>query len=175
VALTPRDIQNKRFHDTFRGYNQDQVDLFLDEVAEALASIHEESRAGRDRIEELEGQLQEARETETMLKRTLVHAEQTAHEAVSDARARAQELVAASERQAQDIVIAGERRAQDLMVETESQLRDLESRLGELKRFERSYRSRIQAFLETQLRSVSAPSLERPARPAGPAQAPVRK
>ncbi len=72
-------------------------------------------------------------------------------------------------------MIVGERRAQDLILETESNLRDLESRLGELKRFERSYRSRIRTFLETQLRSVSAPSLERLARPAGTAPAPARK
>lgn len=171
----PRDIQNKRFHDTFRGYNQGEVDLFLDEAAEALASIYEETQAGRDRIKELEGQLQEAQETESMLKRTLVHAEQTAQEAVSDARSRAEDLVATSERKAQDLVIAGERRAQDLIAETETTIRDLETRLGDLKRFERSYRSRIQAFLETQLRSVSAPSLERPPRAPGTSQVSVKK
>ena len=30
MSLTPEDIQGKRFHDAFRGYNHEEVDVFLD-------------------------------------------------------------------------------------------------------------------------------------------------
>lgn len=52
MALTPEDVVNKRFQPTkFReGYDQDEVDDFLDEVVAELRRLHEENS-------ELRGQL----------------------------------------------------------------------------------------------------------------------
>lgn len=42
--LTPVDIQQKVFRLAFRGYNERDVDEFLDEVTESLAALHEENK-----------------------------------------------------------------------------------------------------------------------------------
>ena len=46
--LTPVDIQQKVFRLAFRGYNERDVDEFLDRVTEALAALHEENKRLRE-------------------------------------------------------------------------------------------------------------------------------
>jgi DivIVA domain-containing protein len=44
ARLTPVDVQQKVFRLAFRGYNERDVDEFLDEVTESLAAMHEENK-----------------------------------------------------------------------------------------------------------------------------------
>jgi DivIVA domain-containing protein len=53
--LTPTDVQEKVFRLSFRGYNEQDVDRFLDEVTEELASLHEENKRLRERAEDSGG------------------------------------------------------------------------------------------------------------------------
>jgi DivIVA domain-containing protein len=52
MALTPEDVVNKRFQATkFReGYDQDEVDDFLDEVVNELRRLHEENEDMRNKL-----------------------------------------------------------------------------------------------------------------------------
>ena len=40
--LTPLDIQNKNFKHSIRGYNEEQVDDFLDEIANEMERLNHE-------------------------------------------------------------------------------------------------------------------------------------
>lgn len=59
MALTPEDVVEKRFQPTkFReGYDQDEVDDFLDEIVVEMRSLYKERDELRKRVAELEGQL----------------------------------------------------------------------------------------------------------------------
>jgi cell division initiation protein len=50
--LTPVDVQQKVFRLAFRGYNERDVDEFLDQVTEDLAALHEENKRLREQIAE---------------------------------------------------------------------------------------------------------------------------
>ncbi|HET6771419.1 MAG TPA: DivIVA domain-containing protein [Actinomycetota bacterium] len=50
--LTPTDVQEKVFRLSFRGYNEQDVDRFLDEVTEELASLYEENKRLREGAED---------------------------------------------------------------------------------------------------------------------------
>ena len=52
VRLTPVEIQQKVFRLAFRGYNERDVDEFLDHVTEALAALYEENKRLRERVAE---------------------------------------------------------------------------------------------------------------------------
>ena len=62
MALTPEDVINKRFQPTkFReGYDQDEVDDFLDEVVVELRRLHQENDALRKQVETLGGRPEES-------------------------------------------------------------------------------------------------------------------
>jgi DivIVA domain-containing protein len=57
VALTPQDIVRKEFREAFRGYNQTDVDLFLDEVVEELTKLSDENQKMRVRLAALQQEL----------------------------------------------------------------------------------------------------------------------
>jgi DivIVA domain-containing protein len=50
--LTPVDVQQHVFRLAFRGYNERDVDEFLDQVTEDLAALHEENKRLREQVEE---------------------------------------------------------------------------------------------------------------------------
>ncbi|HEU5002799.1 MAG TPA: DivIVA domain-containing protein [Actinomycetota bacterium] len=62
MTLTPEDIESKRFHDAFRGYNHEEVDLFLDEVAASFKALYLQVEATTQRARELETQIDTGRQ-----------------------------------------------------------------------------------------------------------------
>jgi DivIVA domain-containing protein len=52
ARLTPVDVQQKVFRLAFRGYNEGDVDEFLDLVTESLAALHEENKRLLEQLQE---------------------------------------------------------------------------------------------------------------------------
>lgn len=50
MPLTPQDIVRREFREAFRGYNQSDVDLFLDEVVEEFGRLVEENGRLKGRL-----------------------------------------------------------------------------------------------------------------------------
>ena len=86
ARLTPVDVQQKVFRLAFRGYNERDVDEFLDKVTEDLAALHEENKRLREQVGERGGAGVEG-------------AQRQAEEIVRQAREHAARLVADAERQ----------------------------------------------------------------------------
>lgn len=169
MNLTPRDIQDKQFHDSFRGYSREEVDFFLDDVAGALDRLSRENQALQQQVAQLQEENTQRRATEEMLKRTLLVAQKTAQEAVEEARATAAATIAGAQEKAEQTVEGAERRAREILEVAKSTERDLRARVGYLKRLERQYRSRLQAFVD-KLRALAETPMA-PDQPAG-AEAP---
>jgi cell division initiation protein len=166
MTLTAREIQEKRFHDAFRGYSHEEVDSFIDEVTEAFEGIASERQAAQKKAQELEEQLREqANKTsgpEDMLKRLLVTAQETADKAVQSARAKAQGIIEESEGRARLIreqaeaasskkLKEAERKAQDAVTSAATEEREIRSRIEGMKKFEHDFRTRLGAFIRSQL------------------------
>src|SRR6058998_2906146 len=84
MPLTPEDVQNKRFS-TVRfkeGYDEEEVDAFLDEVEAELRRLLGENADFRSRP--------------AAALRTLLLAQRTADEAIAEAKAEADQLVSAA-------------------------------------------------------------------------------
>lgn len=152
MDLTPRHIQEKQFHDAFRGYNHEEVDMFLDEVADAFERVFRENQSLLHKFRQIEEQLGEAKGSEDMLKRMLLTAQKTAEEAIEEARSKAQGMVVAAERKAQETVANADRRGLEIVAEAQTKERELQVNLEGLKRFDAEYRARLKAFIESQLR-----------------------
>jgi cell division initiation protein len=179
MTLTPREIQEKQFHDAFRGYSHEEVDLFIDQVAEAYEAVYKENQTFNRRLEELKEQLNNApahspaaqpspsapavrSESEDMLKRMLVTAQETADKAVANARAKAQMLVDEAEIKARRIeeqadsvssttLQDAQRRARDLLTAAQQEEAEFRDRIEGMKSFEREFRARLSAFIRSQL------------------------
>jgi cell division initiation protein len=167
MELTARDIHDKQFHDAWRGYNQEEVDDFLDRVAEVFDVMRRENVALHARVRELEQALTTSRETEEMLKKTLVSAQQAAEEAIAKAQEKANAMVGEAEARAKRIneetrqrLSSTEAEIRRRMLDTEREhavrRRELDASIERLRSFENELKGRLAAFLEQQVRSLEA-------------------
>ncbi len=100
--LTPVDVQQKQFRLAFRGYNERDVDEFLDQVTEELARLHAESRRWQEELEmrrTMPLATGGAAEAEQMLAR----ARQEAGRILAEAEAEARSTVAEARRVSEDV------------------------------------------------------------------------
>ena len=62
MPLNPQDIVRKEFREALRGYNQADVDLFLDEVVEEFTKLAEDNQKMKVRIAALQQEVARLRE-----------------------------------------------------------------------------------------------------------------
>jgi cell division initiation protein len=80
MKLTPLDIRHKEFTRAMRGYKDLEVDEFLDQIVEEFERLFNENIDYRDRLEAVEGKVEQYQNIEDTLKKTLVSAQQQADE-----------------------------------------------------------------------------------------------
>ena len=167
MELTARDIHEKQFHDAWRGYNQEEVDDFLDRVAEVFDVTRRENAALQGRVHELEQALTTSRETEEMLKKTLVSAQQAAEEAIAKAQEKANAIVTEAEERAtrtneetrqrlSSTEAEIRRRMLDADREHTVRRRELDASIDRLRSFEHELKTRLETFLQQQVQSLES-------------------
>lgn len=159
MALTPEDIHNKEFTRAFRGYNELEVDAFLDELEVEVASMLSENTDLRERLASAAAApaspAQAApSESEEMIRRTLLLAQRTSDETIAAAQGEAQRMVASAREQAQAVTSQAQAQAAAAVSDLDRRKRELEAQIDGLRAFEREYRTRLKAYLETQLRDL---------------------
>jgi len=119
MDLTPEALRSARFREKLRGYHPDDVDAFLESVAEGLGVLLNRLREAAERTRRAEtGGM--ASDDEDSVRRTLVLAQRTADLAIAEARDEASKLVAEAEARAaavtgsaQDAALATAGKAQE--------------------------------------------------------------
>lgn len=141
MPLTPIDVQQKTFVTTFRGYDLDEVDDFLDEVVTSLKDYEQRLHDAQQRIAILETQALGRGDSEAAISRALVSAQRSADLIVSDAKGEAERILDAARLDARSL--ESERSAE------ESRMRD-----------EIAHMRSVVAELKDRLASLAAPMLE---------------
>ncbi|MGH3734864.1 MAG: DivIVA domain-containing protein [Micromonosporaceae bacterium] len=220
MPLTPADVHNVAFKKPpigKRGYDEEEVDAFLDEVERELQRLIEENndlrargggapagpgggdprlaaenaelQAQLDQIQrekvaadqaarQLQDELEQVRQGsgavpipggdpggEQQALRVLMLAQRTADDHVadarreadkllSDARAKAEEVTREARTKAETLERDARTRHQEAMGGLETKRSALQKHIEELKAFEREYRTRLKAYLESQLRDL---------------------
>lgn len=108
MNVTPLDIQQKRFHLGFRGYDRKEVDEFLDLVREEMESLVREVTELRELRQNHEERMQEFKDREDMLKNTMITTQKLAEDLKENARKEAALIVKDAEIRGQQIVERGQ-------------------------------------------------------------------
>jgi cell division initiation protein len=107
-----------------RGYDLEQVDDFLDRMADGIESLQQQLRRTTERAVRAEQLAADNAETEQALRRTLVVAQRTADEVIAEANADAGRRREEAEATARSIIVAAEAEAARLASEAQRTLRD---------------------------------------------------
>jgi cell division initiation protein len=114
MRLTPLDIQNHHFAQTWRGYDPAEVETFLRMAAEDYEALVRERDALRETVRHLESRIGELAAQEQTLRETLVTAQGLAEDLKRTAVKESEVLVGQAEVKAEKILDAAHRRAAKL-------------------------------------------------------------
>ncbi len=124
MNITPLDIQQKRFHMGFRGYERSEVDSFLDMVREEMEALLREVTELREFQQTYETRMQELNQREETVKNTMIMTQKLAEDLKENARKEAALIVKDSELRSQHIT----GNAQQEKVKLEFEIQELKRR-----------------------------------------------
>jgi cell division initiation protein len=144
MKLTPLDIHHKEFRHSLRGYSEEEVDAFLDEVADEFERLFKENIDLNERLEASAERLRGYQSMEATLNNTLVQAQRSAEEIVAKAGVEAETMLRDAEIKAKEIIHSALQKKQAVANE-----------LVRIKQAEEDFRSRYRGALETQMRALN--------------------
>lgn len=116
--LTPNQIREKRLSVVDeQGYDREEVNLFLAEVIESYEALVNENKELYRKMDVLANRIEEYREEEASITKTLVNAQKMADRVTSDAKAEADSTIAQSTASAQKIVTDANEKADKIIAE----------------------------------------------------------
>ncbi|TCW37343.1 cell division initiation protein [Thermohydrogenium kirishiense] len=141
--LTPMDIHNKEFKRSFRGYNENEVDEFLDKVMEDYELLYKENSDLKDRVNILNDKLQNYTDIEKTLNNTLVVAQKSAEDLKQNAKKEADLIMQQAQQEAEKIMQKANQEVVRIRAELETQKRKLNI-----------FKAKFKALLEGELEAV---------------------
>ena len=163
MKISPQDIHRQEFSRGMRGYAVEEVDVFLQRVADEMERVISDNTKLRDQVKSLETNIADYRRMEKNLERTLT----TAQRAADD-------LKIATEEKQKSLLHEAELRSEEIINEARRRRDELKHEIITLRSGHKSALVSFRAFLETQLRllndtedaafgySVSEPATEQP-------------
>lgn len=117
MRLTPLDIQQREFKKSFRGYDSDDVDEFLNKVHSEYEGLYSENKALKEQAFKLQDEVKTYIEMEKTLKSALMSAQKSAQEMIKNAKKEAELILKEAELNAEKIIEDSRLEAKDIMVD----------------------------------------------------------
>lgn len=140
MPLTPLDIHNKSFNKGFRGYDEDEVNEFLEQVMKDYELVLREKKSLEEKYADAREKLGHFSNIEETLNKSILVAQEAAEEVKRNAKNEAKLILKEAEKNADRIVNDSLVKAQKIALEIE-----------ELKRQSKVFRTRFTMLVEAQL------------------------
>ena len=149
MKLTPLDIKKQEFRRVLRGYDPEEVEAFLEMVAEEYEGTIREKNELADEVLKLRTQLRDYQEVERTLKETLMTAQQTITESRES-----------SKREADLIIREAQVKADEILDDARKELSRLKNEILMLRTQKESLSRRLRHLLESQLELLGVLEME---------------
>jgi cell division initiation protein len=146
MPLSPLDIHNKEFAKTFRGYDEDEVNEFLDLIIKDYETLIRENKELTSKVASLQDQLNHFSTLEDTLSKTLLVAQEAAEEVKNNAKAEASLIKKVAEKNANKII-----------EDAASERSRMQNQILVLKREVVSFRARLTHTVQAQLDIINSP------------------
>lgn len=139
MPLSPLDIHNKEFTRGFRGYAEDEVNEFLDQIIKDYEIILREKKELDEKIKTMTEQMNHYNSLEDTLQRSIIVAQEAADEVRRNSQKEAKLIVKESEKNADRIINEALTKARKVTIE-----------IDELKKQSKVFRNRFKMLVEAQ-------------------------
>ncbi|MBC5635888.1 MULTISPECIES: DivIVA domain-containing protein [Ornithinibacillus] len=149
MPLTPLDIHNKEFTRSFRGYDEDEVNEFLDQVIKDYEMVIRERKELKEKIEQMNEKLSHFTNIEETLNKSILIAQETA-----------EELKGNASKESKLIIKEAEKNADRIINDALSKSRKISMEVEELKKQAKVFRTRLRMLVEAQLDMIGSDDWE---------------
>lgn len=150
-----------------RGYNQDDVDDFLDQVTKDYEDSLQKTRELEKSLKHAEEKLQYFNELKDALNQSIIVAQDTADKVktsankeseviVTSAENTANEMISSAEKRSSNLITSAEEKAKEILTDATDRARQLAAETDDLKKKTRVFHQRLSLMLEAQLEQVKS-------------------
>ncbi len=139
MPLTVKDILEKTFKRSFKGYDEDEVDKFLDQIIDEFKALQTELASVKDELVTVRENAGKVKHSEETIMNTLVSAQKTSEHIISDAK-----------RKAEVIVSSAEATARQKSEQTMNELEEAKSKIDELRNCAQGFAASFANMVNTQ-------------------------
>jgi len=143
MRITPLDIQQKQFPTKFRGFDEEEVDSFLELVREEMEELLRDNASLREEVKKNEKQLKEYKNIETTIRDTLIATQQM----VEDYKNNAQKTADIIKKEA-------ELKAETILKEAQEKVIKIHEDISDLKGVRIHFKEEVRRLIESHLRMM---------------------
>lgn len=144
MGLTPLDIVNKEFDTKFRGFDQNQVNDYLDIIVAEFEDLINENAQLKKELEDANDKIDYFNQLQDSLNNSIIVAQEAAERLKQNARKEAELILYETERQANEMLEDASEQAREIVVETDA-----------LRRSSITYRNELEKLIRQQLDLVT--------------------
>jgi len=145
MEFSPLEITQREFGRRFRGLDPEEVQTFLEQIAEEMTRLLQENTDRAAQIQRLEAQLRVHQEREDSLRNTLVTAQKMTEEIKTNAK-----------READLLIRETELKAERLLEDAHRKLGQVQAEIAELKRQRDLFASKLRGLLKIHMELLDA-------------------
>ncbi len=149
MRITPMDIEQQEFSKSFRGYNEEEVDDFLDKIVKDYEELINENIRLNEEIEKMKERLKEFSEIEETLRSALLNAQKAA-----------EEMKERVENEAKIVIEKAEMEA-EMVKQRASQREDgVKNEIDNLRRYKFTFKEKFKSMLNLYLKMLETEEFE---------------
>ena len=149
MPIRPIDVRRKEFKSGFRGYDANQVDDFLDAVADEYERNYTENQRMREEVSSLRDRLQQFEDLEGSIRAALVHAEQASNDLRRAATEEAEGIKQSAQREAELTIREAQSRSHQMLADSSSRIERVQDSYTALQEAKRSFANDFRLLLKT--------------------------
>jgi len=149
------DIHNKDFKRSFRGYNEDEIDDFLDQVVNDYEKLFRENDRLKESLAHAQKENEKYQQLEQNLKDTLLVAQKTAEEVTSNARKNAEETRENTAKECANKLQEAEMKASKTIEDAKNKAQVIVAEYDRLVREKNNFLRKVKVTMESELAVIN--------------------
>lgn len=156
MTLSPLDIHNKEFNVKLRGYDQDQVNDFLDKIIKDYEITLKENENLTEEVKTSNEKLEYFNDLKDSLNQSIIVAQEAADRVKVNAKRESEIINKESQKQGHDIIDEANEKAKHIIDMASEKAKKLAVETDDLKKQARIFRQRLKVMMESQLEVVKS-------------------
>lgn len=149
MRITPMDIEQQEFSRSFRGYNEEEVDDFLDKIVKDYEELINENVRLNEEIEKMKERLKEFSKIEESLRSALLNAQKSA-----------EEMKGRVENEAKVMVKKAEIEAEVIKQKAFQKEDEVKNEINNLRRYKFMFKEKFKSMLNLYLKMLESEEFE---------------